>query len=144
MTVKPIPDGYRTVTPYLLIPNVDRILEFAKQAFGAVVTEEHKDDKERIQHAAMRIGDSMVMLGQSNDKYPAMQSMLHLYVPDVDAVYAKAVKAGGKSLREPTNEFYGDRSCGVVDPGGNQWWIATHVEDVPPEEMERRAAAAGR
>jgi PhnB protein len=144
MTVKPIPDGYRTVTPYLLNPDVGRILEFAKQAFGAVVIEEHKDDKGRIQHAAMRIGDSMVMLGQSNDKYPAMQSMLHLYVPDVDPVYAKAVKAGGKSLREPTNEFYGDRSCGVVDPGGNQWWIATHVEDVPPEELERRAAAAGR
>ncbi|MGZ8711093.1 MAG: VOC family protein [Thermoanaerobaculia bacterium] len=144
MTVKPIPDGYRTVTPYLVTPDAERILEFAKQAFGAVVTEEHKDDKGRIQHAAMRIGDSMVMLGQSNDKYPTMQSMLHLYVPDVDAVYAKAVKAGGKSLREPTNEFYGDRSCGVVDPGGNQWWIATHVEDVPPEEMERRAAAAGR
>jgi PhnB protein len=78
------------------------------------------------------------MLGQASDKFPAMQSMLHLYVPDVDAVYKRAIEAGGKSVREPTNEFYGDRSSGVVDPAGNQWWIATHVEDVTPEEMEKR------
>ena len=144
MTVKPVPDGYGTVTPYLLTTDADRVLEFAKKAFGAVETERHNDEKGRVQHAAMRIGDSMIMLGQANDKYPAMPSMLHLYVADVDAVYAKAVSAGGKSLREPTNEFYGDRSSGVEDPAGNQWWIATHVEDVPSEEVERRAKAAGR
>lgn len=144
MTVKAIPDGYHTVTPYLLTNDATKVLDFAKRAFGANETERHEDDKGQVQHAAMRIGDSMVMLGQANDKFPAMQSMLHLYVPDVDAAYKRAIEAGGTSLREPTNEFYGDRSSGVADPAGNQWWIATHVEDVPPEEMERRAKAAGR
>ena len=144
MSVKAIPEGYHTVTPYLLTSDAAKVLDFAKRAFGAAETERHEDDKGQVQHAAMRIGDSMVMVGQASDKFPAMQSMLYLYVPDVDAAYKRAIEAGGKSLREPTDEFYGDRSSGVTDPAGNQWWIATHVEDVPPEEMERRARAAGR
>jgi len=89
-------------------------------------------------HAEVIVGDSYIMLGEANDKYPTSPAMLYLYVDDVDSTYAQAVKAGGKSLREPTTEFYGDRSSGVTDEFGNQWWIATHVEDVTPEEMQRR------
>ena len=144
MTVKAIPEGYHTVTPFLLTSDPKTVLDFAKQAFGATETERHDDSEGNIRHAAIRIGDSMVMLGPASEQHKAMPAMLHLYVPDVDAAYARAIEAGGKSLREPTDEFYGDRSCGVEDPAGNHWWIATHIEDVPPEELERRMAAAGR
>ena len=140
MTVKAIPEGYHTVTPYLITREAAKVLEFAKQAFGAVEVERHEDGQGRIQHAAIRIGDSMVMLGQSNDDWKEMPAMLHLYVPDADATYRRAIEAGGKSVREPRDEFYGDRSGGVQDPAGNQWWIATHIEDVAPEEMERRVS----
>ncbi|HEX6177955.1 MAG TPA: VOC family protein [Thermoanaerobaculia bacterium] len=144
MTVKAIPDGYHTVTPYLLVTDAAKVLDFASRAFGAAEVERHTDDKGRVMHAAARIGDSMIMLGQSSDEWKAMPCMLHLYVPDVDATYKRAIAAGGKSVREPTNEFYGDRSAGVIDECGNQWWIATHVEDVSPEEMQKRMKAAGR
>ena len=144
MTVKAIPAGYHTVTPYLLSKDAAAVLDFAKRAFGATEVEKHEDGDGKVQHAAIRIGDSMVMIGQANDKFKAMPAMLHLYVPDVDAVYQRAIHAGGNSVREPTNEFYGDRSAGVEDSTGNQWWIATHVEDVSPEEMQRRMEAARR
>ena len=92
-------------------------------------------------HAEIKIGDSIVMMGEGQDvkKFPAM---LHLYMEDVDAVYQRALQAGAKSLREPSDQPYGDRSGGVEDAFGNQWWISTHVEDVTSEEMERRAKAA--
>ena len=144
MTVKAIPDGYHTVTPYLIATDAAKVLEFAQRAFGATEVEKHVDDKGRIVHAALRIGDSMIMLGQASDEWKAMPCMLHLYVPDVDATYKNAIAAGGKSVREPTNEFYGDRSAGVIDESGNQWWMATHVEYVSEEEMEKRMKAAGR
>lgn len=144
MTVKAIPDGYHTVTPYLVATDAAKVLDFAQRAFGATEVEKHVDEKGRVVHAAARIGDSMIMLGQSTDQAKAMPCMLHLYVPDVDATYKRAIAAGGKSVREPTNEFYGDRSAGVIDECGNQWWIATHVEDVSPEEMKKRMEAAGR
>jgi PhnB protein len=92
-----------------------------------------------IGHAEVRIGDSMVMLGQARDEWKARPGTLYLYVPDVDATYRRALAAGGASLREPTTQVYGDRSGGVEDPVGNQWWMATHVEDVSPEEIDRRA-----
>ncbi|HUP46822.1 MAG TPA: VOC family protein [Thermoanaerobaculia bacterium] len=143
MTAKAIPEGYHTVTPFLLSSDAAAVLDFAKRAFGASEVEKHENENGQVRHAAIRVGDSMIMLGQAGDDYPAMQSMLHLYVPDVDAMYKRAVEAGGKSVREPKDEFYGDRSAGVADSTGNLWWIATHVEDVSPEEMERRIAAAG-
>ena len=144
MSVKAIPEGFHTVTPYLISSDAAKVLDFAKRAFGATEVEKHLDDQGRIQHATMRIGDSMIMLGQGSDEWKPMPCMLHLYVPDVDATYKRAVAAGGRSLREPTNEFYGDRSSGVIDETGNQWWIATHVEDVSLEEMEKRMKAKGR
>jgi PhnB protein len=94
-----------------------------------------------VSHAEIQFGDSVVMLGQSPDQTRTTHSMLYLYVPDVDATYQQAVAAGGISLREPVDQFYGDRSGAVKDPGGNEWWIATHKEDVSPQEMERRMAA---
>ena len=89
----------------------------------------------------LRIGDSIVMMGEPMGEFSPMPCSLYLYVTDVDGVYARALRAGAASLREPANQFYGDRSAGVKDACGNFWWIATHVEDVPREELERRAAA---
>lgn len=143
MAVRPIPEGYQTVVPYLTIPDVAQELEFVKQAFGAKVVEAF-DMGGRIMHADAIIGDSHVMFGSSSDQWPPRPATLHLYVEDCDATYRSAMAAGATSLREPTNEFYGDRSAGVIDAQGNQWWMATHVEDVSKEEMERRAAEAGR
>lgn len=139
MAVKPIPDGYHTVTPYLTVPDLPRMLEFATAAFDAHVYESIADDNGMIRHAEMQIGDSRVMVGQARAEYPATASKLYLYVPDTDAVYARAIAAGARTILEPTDQFYGDRNAGIEDPQGNQWWIATHVEDVTPEEMERRA-----
>ena len=90
-------------------------------------------------HAGVQIGDSQIMVSDSTEQYPAGSSRLYLYVDDVDATYKNAITAKGISLREPTDEFYGDRSSGVKDAWGNEWWIATHVEDVDEEEMEKRA-----
>ena len=90
-------------------------------------------------HAGVQIGDSQIMVTDSTEKYPPGSTRLYLYVDDVDTTYENAIKAKGTSLREPTDEFYGDRSSGVKDAWGNEWWIATHVEDVDDEEMEKRA-----
>jgi len=138
MAVKPIPDGYHTVTPFMMAKDASSVIDFLKKAFGAVESSRHTLPDGKIMHAEVRIGDSNIMIADATDKWPATPSMLYLYVNDVDSVYKRAVEAGGKSLREPTNEFYGDRSAGVMDSSGNQWWIATHIEDVSPEEMKRR------
>ena len=138
MAVKPVPEGFRTVTPYLVVNDVPRLIEFMKGAFDAVETERTVDGSGRVAHAQLRLGDSMVMMGQAMEGFPATPAQIYLYVPDADAVYRQAVKAGGTSLMEPANQFYGDRSGGVQDPTGNKWWIATHVEDVSAEEIARR------
>jgi len=141
MPVKPIPEGYHTVTPYLIVHDVDGLIEFVTRAFDAKGVHRVAHPDGRIMHAEVRIGDSRVMMGEPTAEWKPMPGVLHLYVDDTDAVYRRAVDAGAASLREPTDEFYGDRMAGVSDSFGNQWWIATHVEDVPPEEMERRTAA---
>lgn len=143
MAVKPVPDGYHTVTPYLIVPDVAALIGFLKEAFDAQERSQAKDAEGRIMHAEVNIGDSVIMMGESNEEFPPMPAMLHLYVEGVDAVYEQALAAGATSLREPTNEFYGDRSGGVQDAFGNQWWLATHVEDVSEEEMMRRMAEMG-
>jgi len=140
--VRPIPAGYRTVTPYLVVKNVAGVIEFAKKAFGATEKFRSARPDGSIQHAEILVGDSIVMLGEAGGDFAPKPTTLALYVEDVDAVYKRAVAAGGKSVREPANQFYGDRSAGVEDSAGNQWWISTHVEDVTPEEMERRAEEA--
>jgi uncharacterized glyoxalase superfamily protein PhnB len=144
MTVKPIPDGYHTLTPYLTIADAAAQIDFLTRAFDAKLESRHERPDGSVGHAQMLIGDSRIMLGQTNGEWPARPATLYMYTEEVDALYRKAVAAGGKSLREPTNEFYGDRSAGVEDSQGNQWWLATHVEDVSDEELHRRAKAAGR
>jgi uncharacterized glyoxalase superfamily protein PhnB len=144
MPVKPVPEGYRTVTPYLIVQDADALLKFVRAAFNATVNEEHRSPDGRVVHADFTIGDSHVMLGQSGDRWPASPGTVLLYVEDADATYKAALAAGGTSLQEMTTQFYGDRSGGVKDPSGVSWWISTHVEDVSKEELERRMAAAHR
>lgn len=141
--VKPIPDGFHTATVYLIVSDAAKQIEFLKQAFGA--TEIHRSTLPdgSVIHAEVKIGDSIVMIGGARDQWTPRPSAVYLYVEDVDAVFQKAVQAGGKSLGEPKDQFYGDRSGGVEDPNGNYWWIATHIEDVSHEEIERRFAAMG-
>jgi len=136
----PIPKGFGTVTPFLTVADAAKLIDFVKQAFGAQVTFRMDAPDGSVRHAEVKIGDSMVMIGQA----PAgqeMRSMLHLYVPDTDTLYNRAMAAGATSIREPADQFYGDRTGGVLDFCGNQWWIATHTEDVSEQEMERRMAA---
>jgi uncharacterized glyoxalase superfamily protein PhnB len=144
MAVKKIPDGYHTVTPYLVVHGAAQVLEFAVQAFGAREVERMTRPDGTIMHAEMKIGDSIVMMGEASAEHPAMPAMLHVYVDDADTIYKRALQAGATSVREPADQFYGDRSGGVKDAAGNHWWIATHKEDVPPDELKRRAEAFAR
>ena len=139
MAVEPIPAGHHTVTPYMVVEDVPRLVEFLKDAFGATELECIEGPDGRVMHAQIRIGDSMIMMGQANENFPPLTSAIYLYVIDTDATYKQALEAGGDSLMEPADQFYGDRNAGVKDPCGNLWWIATHVEDVSSEEIARRA-----
>ena len=139
---KPIPDDYTAVTPYLIVKDVDRLIEFAKAAFDAKVVGVHRDGEGRVMHADITIDGAHVMMGGANDKWPQKLGSIHLYVKDADATYRAAMNAGARSLYEPTTHFYGDRSSGIEDPCGVTWWISTHVEDVSAEEMQRRMSAA--
>ena len=140
MPVKPIPDGYHSVTPYLVVNDGDKMLDFLVRGLGGELMGRHDLPDGRLKHAEVRVGDSPVMIGGAGPGQPPMPCTLYLYVRDCDAAYKRALAAGAKSLREPADQFYGDRSGGVVDAEGNQWWFGTHVEDVSPEELERRAA----
>jgi len=133
-----IPAGFHSVTPYLLVPDVAKEMEFLKKALGATERYQMPGPNGRVMHAEVQIGDSIVMMGQPQNEADLGKAMLYVYVPDVDATYEKCLAAGGTSVREPKTQFYGDRSAGVRDPFGNDWGIATHVEDVSPEEMKRR------
>jgi uncharacterized glyoxalase superfamily protein PhnB len=144
MTTKTIPAGYHSVTPVLIVDGGQKLIDFMKQAFDAKETFCMKGPGQTIAHAELQIGDSIVMLSDASAESQARSGALYLYVEDVDAVYRRAVEAGAKSVSEPTNQFYGDRSARVTDAFGNYWGIATRVEDVPPEELERRAQSYGK
>ena len=146
-TVRPIPEGYHAVTPYLFIKGAANALEFYKKAFGAKELMRMAQPDGRVGHAEIQIGDSHVMMA---DEFPEMGArspktiggsavMLHLYVEDVDAVFQQAVAAGAKVERPVEDQFYGDRGGKIRDPFGHLWWISTHTEDVPVEELNRRA-----
>jgi len=150
MAVKAIPEQYHSVTPYLIVHDAAAALDFYKRAFGANEQLRMPGPDGRIGHAEIRIGDSVIMLA---DEYPDMGARspktlggspvsLMIYVEDVDSVAKQAVAAGAKETRPVENKFYGDRSGSFEDPFGMEWHISTHVEDVPPDEMEKRAAAA--
>lgn len=144
MPVKSKPDQYHSVTPYLVVEGAARLIEFAKAAFGAREIERLAAPEGRIGHAELRIGDSVIMLADAHGGRDPMPCMLHVYVDDADATYQRALGAGATSVQAPADQFYGDRSGGVRDPCGNLWWIATHTEDVPPDELKRRAEDAMR
>ncbi len=123
-----------------MVGEVDKLLQFLKQAFGAVQTERVEMPGGRL-HAEVRIGDSIIMMGSATGGSAPMPSMLYVYTDDTDAAYTRALKAGATSVMEPADQFYGDRNAGVKDALGNLWWIATHKEDVSKKELEKRAAA---
>jgi PhnB protein len=143
MTVKAIPDGYHSVTPSLVVNGAAKLIDFIKEAFGAEEAFRMPAPTGEIMHAEIRIGNSVVMLNDAMRQSPTVSS-LFVYVTDVDLVYQRALKAGAASLSEPCNMFWGDRMAQVKDAFGNQWSIATHVEDVPPDELQKRAEAAMR
>ena len=138
MAVDPIPPGFHTVTPYLVVEGADKLMSFLKDAFAAEEVLAHKGPDGGIMHAEMRIGTSMIMLSEARAENPAMPCMLYLYVEDVDRSFRAAVAAGGKPIKEPEDQFYGDRSGGITDPCGIQWWIGTHIKDVSEQELARR------
>ena len=138
--VKPIPDGFHTLTPYLIVEDAEKSIAFMEKAFSA--QHQHEPTRRpdgRFMHATLRIGNSMLMIAEASERAKATPVMLYLYVPDVDAAYQKAMKAGATSVMEVADQFYGDRSGGVKDPAGNQWFLGTHIEDVAPAEMKKRA-----
>lgn len=147
MAVKPIPDGYHSVTPYLILDDATRALEFYKKALGAVELLRMPAPGGRIGHAEIRIGNSPIMLADESPEMGAKSARtfggspisLMIYVEDVDARVAQAVAAGAKLVRPVANQFYGDRTGGVDDPFGYHWYLATHIEDVPPDELAKRA-----
>jgi PhnB protein len=146
---KPVPEGYHHVTPYLIIKGAAAAMDFYKDVFGATEVMRMPQQDGRIGHAEMKMGDSFIMLA---DEYPEMDTIspttlgnstvgILLYVDDVDATFNKAVSRGARVSKPLADQFYGDRSGTVIDPFGHKWTIATHVEDVSPEEIERRMAA---
>jgi PhnB protein len=148
--VKPVPDGYNSVIPYLHVKGAAQAIDFYKSVFGATEKGRLPDPAGNVVHAELKIGDSMIML---SDEFPKMGALgpqsvggtpvtLHLYVENVDAVAQKAVAAGATLDRPVQNQFYGDRSGSLTDPFGHKWHVATHVEDVAPDELAKRAAAA--
>jgi PhnB protein len=150
MAVKLIPEGYHSVTPYLIVDDATRALEFYKKALSAVELMRMPGLRGKIGHAEIRIGDSPVMLADESPEMGARSARtiggspisLMVYVEDVDARVAQAVAAGAKLTRPVANQFYGDRTGGIEDPFGYHWYLATHVEDVPPDELAKRAAKA--
>ncbi len=139
MALKPIPDNYPRVIPYLIVEDVSKQMEFLVKVFGAVESEKMTLPDGSVNHAEVRIGDSVIMMGKSSREWAPTLAMIYIYVEDTDAAYKKSLAAGAVSLMEPADQFYGDRNAGVKDPFGNSWWIASHVEEVTPEEMKRRS-----
>ncbi|HVJ09845.1 MAG TPA: VOC family protein [Acidisarcina sp.] len=144
--VSAIPSGYHTFTPYLYIDGADQAIQFYGKAFHAKEVFRMHDDKGRVAHAEIQIGDSRLMLSDEHQEigaygprhYGGTTVGLLLYVEDVDALHAQAVAAGAKEVRKPTDQPYGDRMSCVVDPFGHNWYLATHIEDVSAEEIKRR------
>jgi uncharacterized glyoxalase superfamily protein PhnB len=125
-----VPKGLFSVNPYLHPRRAEPLISFLKRAFGAQEVAKYASPDGVVLHAVIRVGDSVLEMGEAHDKYEPLAAMFYLYVPNVDAVYKQAVAAGGTSFQEPTDQFYGDRSAGVRDAFGNTWYIATHIKDV--------------
>lgn len=149
-SVKPIPDGYHVITPHLIVDDASRAIDFYKSVFDATELFRMDGPGGKIGHAELRLGDSVIMLADQHPEsdvyapahYKGSPISLMIYVTDVDAVVKRAVAAGAKITRPVKDQFYGDRSGIIEDPFGHKWSVATHVEDVSPEEMDRRMKAA--
>ena len=150
--VKPIPEGYHSVTPYMIFTGASDAIDFYKKALGAEEVMRMADPGGKVHHAEIRIGDSHIMLA---DEHPEIQALspktvggspvsIHLYVENVDRAVERAVAAGAKLVRPVADQFYGDRTGGIEDPFGYRWFLATHKEDLTMDEIRRRAAAQGR
>ncbi len=147
--VKPIPEGYHSVTPYLVVKGAASAIEFYERVFRAKEIYRMMQPDGRVGHAELQIGDSRIMLADESPEVGARSPQtiggspvtIHLYVPDVDATVERAVEAGAKVTRPVADRFYGDRNGSVTDPFGHVWFVSTHTEDVSAEEIERRAAA---
>ncbi|MGW3648137.1 VOC family protein [Streptomyces sp. NPDC000878] len=138
MSVKPVPQGYHTVTPWIISRDTVRLIDFMKRAFDAEELACLTGEDGSVAHAEVRIGDSVVMMFDARPEWPPTPGFLRLYVEDADAVHRQAVAAGGTSVTEVTHLFFGDRVGRVRDPLGNLYWIQTRVEDLSPQEMELR------
>jgi PhnB protein len=147
-SAKPIPDGYHSITPHLIVKGATRAIDFYRKAFGARELYRMSGRNGRVGHAELQIGDSRIMLA---DEHPDMDVKspqtiggsaftIHLYVEDVDATVERAIAAGAELKQPVENRFYGDRNGCVRDPFGHTWYVSTHVEDVPADELQRRAA----
>src|SRR5712691_4483892 len=147
--VKPIPDGYSSVTPYLIVDGAAKAIDFYRHAFGAIERYRLGGPDGRVGHAELTIGGSVIMLA---DEHPEMGALgprsvggspvgIHLYLEDVDAAIDRAVATGAKLINPVENKFYGDRMGTIEDPFGHRWYVTTHIEDVPHDEIARRAAA---
>ncbi|MGH9969460.1 MAG: VOC family protein [Pyrinomonadaceae bacterium] len=148
--VKPIPDGYHSVTPYLIIKGAADAIEFYKKAFGATELFRMPQPDGKVAHAEIKIGDSPIMLSDEHPElgYTSPTTLggtpvsIMIYVDDVDTIFKQAIAAGGEQQKPVQDQFYGDRSGSLKDPFGHVWHVSTHVEDVSPEEIDKRAAAA--
>ena len=140
MSIKPIPENYPRVSPYLIVKDCSKTIEFLKYVFDAVEREKMEMPDGTINHAEVTIGDSVIMMGKATENHQPQNVMLYIYVKDTDAVYERAIEKGAVSIMEPADQFYGDRNAGVKDGDGVNWWMATHVEDVSQEEIQKRNA----
>jgi PhnB protein len=148
--VKPIPDGFHAVTPYLTVNDAGRSIEFYKRAFGARERVRMPMPDGKVAHAELQIGDSIIMLGEECPEHGAVSPQtlegspvgLAFYVEDVDKTFDRAVDAGATAKEAPEDKFWGDRAASITDPFGHKWMLLTHLEDVPPDEMKKRMAEA--
>ncbi|MEJ2193846.1 MAG: VOC family protein [Ignavibacteriaceae bacterium] len=140
MSIKPIPENYPRVSPYLIVKDCSKTIEFLKYVFGAVEREKMEMPDGTINHAEVTISDSVIMMGKATENHQPQNAMLYIYVEDTDAVYKRAIEKDAISVMKPADQFYGDRNAGVKDGDGVNWWMATHVEDVSQEEIQKRNA----
>ena len=133
---------HQSVIPYLVVGDLEQELEFVKEVFDAQELFVARDPEGCIGHARVKIGDSVLMMHQAHEKFPALPAPVYVYLPDVDAVYQRALEAGATGLGKPEDQFYGDRTGAIRDPGGIHWWIATLMENLSADELLRRQAAA--
>jgi len=136
---KKIPDGYGTVTPYLVTKDAAKVIEFLQKSFDAKETHERMMKGDIVGHAEVKIGNSILMISDACEHAPAMPSMFYIYTEDCDTLYKRALNNGAKSLQEPADQFYGDRSGGVEDLAGNKWYVATRKEDLSDAELKKRS-----